>query len=211
LRNLGLKPALREGLATLDIETGEVVLDQLIDYVGEIATWNRAYNLTAVREPDQMVTRHLLDSASVLPWIAGPAVLDVGSGAGLPGIPLAVLDPSLVLTLLDSNGKKARFLRHVRRRLDIANVEIEQARIEDFDGGPWDTIVSRAFAEPARFLASVKHLAGAKTRIVAMQGRMAEQPEVPGFRHLDTIKVEVPGLDAERHILVYGKCPESSR
>ncbi|MEM9304788.1 MAG: 16S rRNA (guanine(527)-N(7))-methyltransferase RsmG [Pseudomonadota bacterium] len=211
MRNLGLKPALRDGLEQLGVAAGEEALDALVDYVGEIATWNRAYNLTAVREPAEMVTRHLLDSASVLRWVRGPEVLDVGSGAGLPGVPLAILDPALAVTLLDSNGKKARFLRHVKRRLDLANVAVEQARIEAFAGDAFATIVSRAFAEPATFLTGVRHLAGPETRIVAMQGRRAERPEVDGFRLLDTIDLAVPGLDAQRHILIYGTCPESSQ
>lgn len=209
----GAETILREGLTELGIEAHEAAIGQLIAYVDELAAWNRAYNLTAVRNPGAMVVRHLLDSASIAPWIQGASVLDVGSGAGLPGIPLAVLQVGRGFTLLDSNGKKTRFLRHVKRHLGLDNVLIEGERIETFHGGPFDTVMARAFAEPATFLAAVRDVTAPGGRVLAMQGRRGSAPpaSVPGFRLDAGVDLTVPGLDAERHVLIYSRWPESSQ
>jgi 16S rRNA (guanine527-N7)-methyltransferase len=144
----------------------------LLKYLGELVLWNKTYNLTSVRAPVEMVTRHLLDSLSVLPHVAGRTV-DVGSGAGLPGIPLALANPALHVTLLDSGGKKARFLRHAQRTLPIANVEVVEARAEAFTPpARFDTVVTRAFGSLREFLEQSAALGADRGRGVAMEGKL---------------------------------------
>jgi 16S rRNA (guanine527-N7)-methyltransferase len=177
----------------------------LLRYLGELVLWNKAYNLTAVRDPADMVTRHLLDSLSVLPHVQG-RVVDVGSGAGLPGIPLAIANPALNVTLLDSNGKKARFLRHAQRVLPLGNVEVVEARAEAWaPPARFDTVISRAFASLAQFLAATARLGAPDGRWLAMKGKLdrAELAAVPaGFRVERELPLQVPGLDEERHLIV---------
>ena len=188
----------------------------LLKYLGELVLWNKAYNLTAVREPAEMVTRHLLDSLVVLPHLAATPVgaapgrdplrlIDVGTGAGLPGIPLAIANPALHVTLLDSNGKKARFLRHAQRQLPLANVEVIEARAEAYaPAAPFDVVVSRAFAALGDFLKATARLSN-HGRWLAMKGKLDAQElaEVPpGFRVEQEVQLKVPGLDEERHLII---------
>ena len=178
----------------------------LLKYLGELVLWNKAYNLTAVREPAEMVTRHLLDSLAILPHVEG-RTLDVGSGAGLPGIPLALANPALNVTLLDSNGKKARFLRHAQRTLPLTNVEVVEARAEGFEPPQrYDTVVTRAFGSLREFIASTARLgAESNGRWLAMKGKLdrKELADVPpGFRVEQPIELKVPGLDEERHLII---------
>lgn len=180
----------------------------LLRYLGELVLWNKAYNLTAVRDPAEMVTRHLLDSLAVLPHARG-RVVDVGSGAGLPGIPLALANPALHVTLLDSNGKKARFLRHAQRQVPVTNAEVVEARAEAFrPPARFDTIVSRAFAALGDFLRTTAELAAPDGRWLAMKGKLdaKELADVPpGFRVEQEIQLQVPGLDEERHLIIIRK------
>ena len=177
----------------------------LLKYLGELVLWNKAYNLTSVREPAEMVTRHLLDSLTVLPHVSG-RVIDVGSGAGLPGIPLALATSALHVTLLDSNGKKARFLRHVQRALSLGNVEIVEARAEAFTpAARFDCIVSRAFGSLREFLETTARLGADRGRWLAMKGKLdrkelADLP--PGFRVEQEVQLHVPGLDEQRHLII---------
>ena len=177
----------------------------LLKYLGELVLWNKAYNLTAVREPAEMVTRHLLDSLVVLPHVEG-RTLDAGSGAGLPGIPLALANPALNVTLLDSNGKKARFLRHVQRALPLTNVEIVEARAEAFQPpARYDTVITRAFGSLREFLETTARLGAEHGRWLAMKGKLdrKELADVPpGFRVEQEIQLKVPGLDEERHLII---------
>jgi 16S rRNA (guanine527-N7)-methyltransferase len=177
----------------------------LLKYLGELVLWNKTYNLTSVRAPVEMVTRHLLDSLSVLPHVAGRTV-DVGSGAGLPGIPLALAYPALHVTLLDSGGKKARFLRHAQRTLPIANVEVVEARAEAFTPpARFDTVVTRAFGSLREFLEQSAALGADRGRWLAMKGKLdrKELADVPaGFRVEQEIQLHVPGLDEQRHLIV---------
>jgi 16S rRNA (guanine527-N7)-methyltransferase len=188
----------------------------LLKYLGELVLWNKAYNLTAVRDPAEMVTRHLLDSLVVLPHLeaahVGAAhgrdplrIIDVGTGAGLPGIPLAIANPSLQVTLLDSNGKKARFLRHVQRQLALRNVEVIEARVEaHVPDTPFDAVISRAFAGLGDFLKATARLSR-HGRWLAMKGKLDAQElaEVPpGFRVEQEVQLKVPGLDEERHLII---------
>jgi 16S rRNA (guanine527-N7)-methyltransferase len=177
----------------------------LLKYLGELVIWNKAYNLTSVRDPAEMVSRHLLDSLTVLPHIGG-RVLDAGTGAGLPGIPLALANGALNVTLLDSNGKKTRFLRHAQRQIPLTNVEIVEARAESFQPpARFDAIVSRAFAHLREFLEQTAHLAADDGRWLAMKGKLdaKELGDVPpGFRIDPPIPLKVPGLDEERHLII---------
>ena len=180
----------------------------LLKYLGELVIWNKAYNLTSVREPAEMVTRHLLDSLVLLPHVEGRTV-DIGSGAGLPGIPLALANPALHVTLLDSNGKKARFLRHAQRTLPLANTEVVEARAESFQPPQrFDTIVSRAFSALGKFLEDTAHLGAERGRWLAMKGKLdrKELADVPsGFRIEQQVQLHVPGLDEERHLIIVSR------
>jgi 16S rRNA (guanine527-N7)-methyltransferase len=171
-----------------------------------LVKWNAAYNLTAIRDPDEMVVKHLLDSLALLPHVPETArLIDVGTGAGLPGIPLAVARPKLDVTLLDSNAKKTRFCTQAALELGLRNVTVVQARAEaHHPDALYEVIVSRAFAEIADFLAWTGHLGGPAARWLAMKGtrpdaELAKLP--PGFRMRAIHPLHVPGLDAERHLV----------
>jgi len=181
----------------------------LLAYLDLLVHWNRSYNLTAVRDPAGMVSRHLLDSLSVLPWLetATPAqLLDAGTGAGLPGVPLAIMRPGMHVTLLDSAGKKIRFLRHVKRELGLDNISPVQERLEEFSpAGFPSTIISRAFSELAQFAVAARHLLGPDTKLLAMKGRRpdAEIARLPAWIRVDrTEKLSPPGLHEERHLVI---------
>jgi 16S rRNA (guanine527-N7)-methyltransferase len=195
------------GLLALRLDPG--LAKPLLKYLGELVLWNKAYNLTAVREPAEMVTRHLLDSLVVLPHVPAGRVIDVGSGAGLPGIPLAIADPKLRVTLLDSGGKKARFLRHAQRTLPLANVTVVEARAEAHEPQErYDAVVSRAFSALGEFLQATRALGADGGRWLAMKGKLdrKELADVPpGFRVEQEIQLQVPGLDEERHLIIVSR------
>lgn len=179
---------------------------QLLQYLDLLWRWNQAYNLTAVREPEQMIPRHLLDSLAILPWAGHGRMCDAGTGAGLPGVPLAIMRPDLHVTLLDSVGKKVRFLRQVRRELRLDNIEPVQARLETFrHAGGFDTVVSRAFASLAEFAALARHLLRQDSRLLAMKGRYPtdEIAALPGWLQVDSVEqLSVPGLQEQRHLVM---------
>ena len=178
----------------------------LLSYLALLEHWNKAYNLTAIKDPKQMVTRHLLDSLSVTPWIKGSQILDAGTGAGLPGIPLAITQPDLDVTLLDSSGKKIRFLNHVRRELGLDNVTTVQERLESYSAQTrYDVIISRAFTNLASFARAARHLVAVPSRLLAMKGRFpqGELEDLPGWIRIDSVeKLEVPGLQEDRHLVI---------
>lgn len=178
----------------------------LVDYLDLLCQWNEAYNLTAVREPAEMVSRHLLDSLSVLPWIGNGPLLDAGTGAGLPGIPLAITRPGLPVTLLDSGGKKVRFLRHVKRSLALENIDLVQHRLETWmPESDYGVIISRALSGLAGFARAARHLAGRETLLMAMKGKFPESElsGLPGWLRIKSIeKLEVPGLHEQRHLVI---------
>jgi 16S rRNA (guanine527-N7)-methyltransferase len=202
-----LHERLRSGLRRL----GEPALDDrqqrlLLDYLDLLRHWGRSYNLTAVSDPGDMVELHLLDSLSIAPWAGPGPLLDAGTGAGLPGLPLAVALPDLKVTLLDSSGKKIRFLRHVKRVLRLENVFPVQARLESFrPEHPFEAIVSRAFSSLSAFAAAARPLCDAGTRLLAMKGRhpREELDALPDWIVVQAVeKLRVPGLQADRHLVI---------
>lgn len=188
---------LERGLTELGIDVDDEQSRRLLGLLALLHKWNRAYNLTAIRTPDEMVARHLLDSAAVLPFVQGPTLLDVGSGPGLPGLVLAILRPDLAVTLLDSNGKKVRFQRQAVLELGLTNVTPVQARVEAFEGR-FDQVISRAFASLGDFIGLTGHLLAPGGRWLAMKGPAVEDelaglPEdvVPVARHALTVPFDV--------------------
>lgn len=205
-----LAPALAQGLTQLDLDLPDTIQAKLLQFVALLAKWNRAYNLTAVREPAAMIPRHLLDSLAVLPHLQGPRVLDVGSGAGLPGIPLALAQPDMQFTLLDSNGKKTRFMTQAVTELGLPNVSVVQSRVEDYQAPDrFDSVITRAFAAVADVIATTGRLCAPQGQLLLMKGTypITELEALPNSYTLrDAIRLQVPGLDAERHLLVIRSC-----
>ena len=196
---------LDQGLSQLGIAVDEHQREQLLGLLGLLHKWNRAYNLTAVREVDDMVSRHVLDSAAVLPYVQGPRLLDVGSGPGLPGIVLAILKPALAVTLLDSNGKKVRFQRQAVMELGLENVTPVQARVEQFQAGTFDQVISRAFASLVDFVTLTRQLPSADGQWLAMKGPGADDElrDLPaGIRLHQRHLLEVPFEAAQRQLLI---------
>ncbi len=179
--------------------------EQLTTYVGELHKWNRAYNLTAVRDPEAMLPRHIYDSLTALPFVHGTRIADVGTGAGLPGIPLALCYPDKQFTLIDANGKKTRFIQHAVAHLGLGNVTVEQVRAESLQPAqPFDTVISRAYASLADFIATCGQLLADDGALVAMKGKYPadELAHLPtGWVLHGSQEVHVPGLEGERHIL----------
>lgn len=197
------------GLASLGLDPA--IATPLLEYLQLLLRWNRAYNLTAVREPLDMVDKHLLDSLAMHPHVdaiarAGGTLADLGTGAGLPGIPLAIAKPGLRVTLVESNGKKVRFMREVVRKLALNDVEVVESRIEAFDRpGAYDAITARALASLPLILQLGGHLLKPGGQLLAMKGiypddEIAGLP--PGWTLAQSHPLRVPGLDAERHLLV---------
>ncbi len=179
---------------------------RLLALTQELGRWNRTYNLTAVTDPEQMLTHHLLDSLAVQADLCGTRIADVGTGAGFPGLPLAVCNPDRAFTLIDSNGKKIRFVSHAAHLLGLTNVTAVQTRAEALrPDRPFDTVVARAFAALAQFLPSVESLCGPETRVLAMKGRWPaeELAALPAsWRVVHSRSIEVPGLEAARCVIV---------
>jgi 16S rRNA (guanine527-N7)-methyltransferase len=199
------------GLDALGVTVDGEQRAQLVGFIGLLARWNRAYNLTAVRDPLDMIPRHLLDSLAVLPWVRRGPALDVGTGAGLPGLPLAIVRPGLAFTVLDGNAKKIRFVRQAVLELGLANVTAVQSRIETYRPEVnFATITARAVASTAEICALCERLAAPGCRLLALKGRDPEQ-EVAALEAVapprvrsDAIAVhrlDVPMLDAARCLI----------
>lgn len=200
----------QQGLDSLGVALSAHQQEQLQQYMQLMQRWNKVYNLTAVRDPQQMLPLHLWDSLSVAALVRGDNCLDVGSGAGLPGIPLAVLYPERQFTLLDTNGKKTRFIQQAALELGLGNVQVVQQRVEQWQpDGKFAAIISRAFASLTDFVTvSAVHLQDAGI-LYAMKGRYPEQElaELPkGWVLSQSHSLDVPGLDAERHLLELMRC-----
>jgi 16S rRNA (guanine527-N7)-methyltransferase len=200
-----LQIALQEGLHALGLALVPDVQEKLIAYIELLAKWNQAYNLTAVRDRQQMIARHLLDSLAILPLVHGPRVLDIGSGAGLPGIPLAMARPDISFVLLDSNAKKTRFLVQAVAELGLKNVEVIQERAEKYRPAvKFDTLIARAFAGIADMLSVSAPLCAPGGRWLAMKGvyPQEELSAIPPGYTIETQQLQVPGLDAARHVVI---------
>lgn len=193
---------LQQGLVKMGLELSAESQTLLLVYLELMQKWNQAFNLTAISDLDQMVIRHLLDSLSILPFINASPILDVGTGAGLPGIPLALARPDFKFVLLDSNGKKTRFLTQVKIQLGIENIDIIQSRVEDYRPGKTFSIVTcRAFAALNTILERTQHLLTSDSRILAMKGKQ-ELPELDaGFKQVDSHPLQVAWLNEERQLI----------
>jgi 16S rRNA (guanine527-N7)-methyltransferase len=204
---MSIEARLAAGLAAMGVALDAGAQAKLADFLRLVEKWNRVHNLTAVREPDRMVVLHLLDSLSVLPHVAlARTLLDVGTGAGLPGIPLAIARPDLAVTLLDSSHKKAAFLRQARAELGLANVEVVCERVERWrPAARFDVVVSRAFAELADFVAQAGHLAAPGGTLLAMKGvhPFEEIARLPATHRVEgVVALTVPTLEAQRHLVL---------
>ena len=203
-----LRTELEQGLHALALDPHHT--DALLAYLQLLDRWNRTYNLTAIRDPREMVGKHLLDSLAMHPHLDGIARLaDLGTGPGLPGIPLAIVRPALQVTLVESNGKKARFLREAVRQLALENAQAVQSRIEDHDApGAFDAITARALATLPAIVALGGHLLAPQGRLLAMKGALPQEEidALPrGWRLQGVHPLRVPGLDAERHLVVVAR------
>ena len=201
-----LEERLREGLTELHPATTPGQISSLNHFLRLLEKWNRAFNLSGVRDTNEMVTRHLLDSLTALPYLHGISIVDVGSGAGLPGVPLAIIESRRRFTLVDSGGKKIRFLRHALGELALTNVSLVHQRVEDYSPvEAFDTVICRAFTSLSSFVRRCGRLSASGGRLVAMKGRapadeLAELP--PDWQATQVIAVAVPGLAGQRHIVV---------
>lgn len=198
-----LREKLQKGIGKLGIALPAGSEEKLLAYVAMLVKWNAAYNLTAVRDPEQMVVKHLLDSLSILPHVQGKTLIDVGTGGGLPGFVLAVTKPELQVTLLDSNGKKIRFLRQAIAELDVPNAVAVQSRVEDF-AERFDVVTSRAFATLADMVDGSEQLLNAGGEFLAMKGirpdeEIAALPASVAVAEI--LPLTVPFLDEERHLV----------
>ena len=195
--------------ATLGVTLAEADAARLFTLLDELAHWNRRYNLTAITQPEAMLTHHLLDSLAVSPDLAGARIADAGTGAGFPGLPLAVCNPQRHFTLIDSTAKKIRFVAHAVERLKLTNVTALHARVEQLKlDAPFDTVVARAFAALPELLARVAPLCGPASRVLAMKGKWP-QSEIdavrPPWRLVGARELSIPHLAAARCVIVLAR------
>lgn len=196
--------SLSAGLAELGIDLPEDAQQKLLAFRDLLLKWNKVYNLTALRDPEQAISHHLLDSLAILPHVGDGALLDVGSGGGLPGIPLAIARPALSVSMVDTVQKKATFLQQAAIQLGLKNVTAHHARVEELPG-QYAQISSRAFAELKLFTDLTRHLLAPGGRWLAMKGvrpdgEIAALPADIVVEHI--VPLHVPGLDAERHLII---------
>ncbi|HNJ76283.1 MAG TPA: 16S rRNA (guanine(527)-N(7))-methyltransferase RsmG [Azospira sp.] len=197
---------LAEGMKALGLDLPADVQERLLAYAAFLEKWNRTYSLTALRDPKLAVSHHLLDSLAIMPYVSASTLLDVGSGGGQPGIPLAIARPDLAVTLLDSNGKKTAFLQQAVIELGLKNVQVVTVRVEEFKpAAPFVAITSRAFAELADFVGLTRHLLAPGGEWLAMKGQrpVEEMNKLPAGVSVTAVhRLLVPGVDGERHLVV---------
>ena len=207
-----LGPALAGGIRSLGLEIDTVTQEKLLAYVSLLEKWNRTYNLTAIREPERMVTHHLLDSLAVLPHLAGSTlrIADIGSGGGLPGIPLALAQPTWQVALIESSRKKSSFLRQASFELGLTGVEVVPLRVESYVPSiAFDVAISRAYADLGAFIGAARRVAPSG-RWLAMKGAypQGELAMLPAAARMIAVpRLQVPGLQAERHLVIMEAAP----
>ena len=199
-----LQEKIKQGSQTLGLTLSDEQCAKLSAYVELLAKWNKVYNLTSVRDPEEMISRHILDSLAIFPYVTGDTLLDVGSGAGLPGIPIAIVKPEMAVTLLDSNSKKTRFLQQVKAELALTNITVVHARIEQADLPQFAMVTARAFST----INDIIDLAGRHCDdagcLLLMKGVFPQQEldDVSGeYEVQDVVSLDVPDCDGQRHIV----------
>jgi 16S rRNA (guanine527-N7)-methyltransferase len=206
---------LKRGLVALGLSLDRETQQRLLDYIALIEKWNKVYNLTAIREPEKMVSHHLLDSLAVTPHLHARRLLDVGSGAGLPGIPLALANPDMQVTLLDSNHKKAAFLNQAVIELRLKNVAVCGERVESWQAADkFDVVISRAFADMGEFVRVTRHLLAPGGIFAAMKGLhpYEEIEKLPsGCKVRQVLPLAVPELEGARHLVLVEQIEETVR
>ena len=193
---------IEEGLGQLPFETDADLAEKCAVFIEQLVKWNNTYNLTAIRTADEMVTRHIMDSLAIAPYVKGTEIIDVGSGAGLPGIPLAIFYPDKNFVLLDSSGKKTRFITHATILLGLGNVEIIQSRVENYKEKLFDHVICRAFTALSNLSGKLSHLLKEDGSVLAMKGGGDTTLEGDsGLKVKQTISYSVPLLNAERQLV----------
>ena len=203
---------LQSGLARMELDVPPDAVDSLLSYMDLLKEWSGTYNLVAPGERNFLLARHVLDSLSIASWLQPGSLLDVGTGAGLPGLPLAIVKPEMEVTLIDSAGKKIRFLRHVRRTLQLTNIHPLHQRVEELDQ-PFENITSRAFASLQGFVIAVRPCANESTRLFAMKAAYPrkELEELPDWVNVLSVEeLTVPYLHAERHLVIMSLSNETT-
>jgi len=197
------KQILQQGLQALEIQNNEQQLDALLSFILLIEKWNKTYNLTAVRNRDDMARLHILDSLTVLPFIQGSQIADIGTGAGLPGIPLAIFLPNTHFTLVDSNSKKTRFVQQAILELKLKNVTVQHNRVENFQPKElFSTVIMRAFASLPDIMNLTRHLIAPSGTLLAMKGQQPNDDEIASLKTPHKItRLTIPGVEAERCLI----------
>jgi 16S rRNA (guanine527-N7)-methyltransferase len=198
---------LKKLVGQTELQLSEQQLQQLVQYVQLLDKWNSAYNLTSVRDPNEMLVKHIMDSLAVAPYLHGNRIIDVGTGPGLPGVPLAICCPDKEFTLLDSLGKRIRFLNQVKLQLGLANIDPVQSRVEDHQA-QYDSVISRAFASLGDMLHWCQHLPTPAGQFLAMKGAQAQEEiaALPDFvKVVGNVELTVPELVGQRYLLVLEK------
>ena len=203
-----MKDEIKKIVSFFGVDTDDTSIDKLENYIFLLEKWNKAYNLTAIRNREEMLQKHLIDSLSIASHISGEKLIDVGTGAGLPGIPLAIVFPEKHFDLLDSNGKKTRFLQQARQQLQIDNITVINQRVEDYHPGPvYDAVLSRAFASLKDMLDGTEHLCKENGCFLAMKGQYPERELQEIKKPYKVLSITWPGNQADRHLIIISQSP----